>query len=78
MILYEHEFLKSDSNNRQWCKYCGVMWREDLGLSCVGRERDGHPATSRRKISALDDVDGLFERINELRKEALNCQEEGE
>lgn len=62
--MRQHE----ENENGDRCKHCGALWRY-IGSSentCVWRT--GNELPRERRISALDDIDSIFTRIEELRK----------
>lgn len=65
--MREHEFSAKDENGRQYCRWCGFWWRENMTATCVDR-RNVAPEP-RRRVSAMDNFDEIHARIQELRKE---------
>jgi hypothetical protein len=63
--INQHEFESKDSTN---CKHCGTS-RLDIaaGSPCFWRAKPSTP--NRPRVSAMDDIDGINARIQELREE---------
>jgi hypothetical protein len=66
--MSRHEYLPPDDKNRLWCKYCGCLFHPQMDATCLARP-DPEPRPRGRKISALDDVEQLRKRLEEIEKE---------
>lgn len=74
--MRQHEFPPADGSGRKWCLHCGALYHYQMDATCV--ERPDNPAPIERRVSAIDDIDAIHARINELRAEqtaALNRAE---
>lgn len=73
-MMRQHE-PETLSSGKIRCKHCGSAWANDMGISCIDRHDPSAPPSGRR-ISALDDVEAMYARLTELRRErdeALNA-----
>lgn len=64
--MQQHQFV--DHDGVSWCRHCGALQNRGTGLSCVERP-DPSPQARPRRLSALDDVDALRTRLDELAHE---------
>jgi hypothetical protein len=65
--MREHEFPSGVPTPAARCIHCGGLWRPAMQASCV--EREGARPESRPRVRAMDDMDTIYARLEELRKE---------
>jgi hypothetical protein len=65
--MRQHEFTKADEKNRQWCIHCGALYHCMMDATCI--QRPDPPASHRRIERVMDDLDAIFNKIQELKKE---------
>ena len=76
--MRQHDFPVGVLTSQVRCIYCGGLWRAEMTAQCIDRP-DPAPEP-RRRVSAMEDVDTISARIEELRREhqeALNAPAPG-
>ena len=65
--MHGHELGPKDDAGRQRCIHCGTLHWQSPEVSCIHRPSP-EPVRPRR-MSALDDIDTISERLAEFRRE---------
>lgn len=66
--MRKHEFPPADGSGRSWCLHCGALRHAQMDATCIDRA-DPAPDKPRARVSAMDDIDAIYDRIKELRAE---------
>ena len=65
--MREHQFPPGVPNTNTRCIHCNGLWQPQMSATCI--DRPDPPSAPRRLVSAMDDIDAIHSRIEELRKE---------
>lgn len=65
--MRQHEFPPGVPNTTVRCIYCGGLWQPTMTATCI--DRPGIDPAPRRREPAMDDLDTIHARIQDLRRE---------
>jgi histone acetyltransferase (RNA polymerase elongator complex component) len=64
--MRHHEWSPKDDKDRLWCVHCGCLFHPQLTATCIERP---DPPRERRIERAMNDLETIRKRIEQLRKE---------
>lgn len=72
-MTQQHEFRKSEGDDRLWCQHCGCLYHPQMTATCLQRDiptSELRPEPARRQF-AFEDTDTIHARLVEREKERL-------